>query len=447
MRRPVADEGDRASTPRRGRRASAPGVTWAELDAATAGARPRRHGRARVARSASRGVALGDGSGWLERALGPTGASLVGAEVVLADGACSGRAARAELLWALRGAGARLGVVTRLDLRLHPVGPVLLCGFLGFPRDRAARGRAGVPRVHARGAGRGRRRRCCSAPAGAASARSSSATPATLAEGEAAVAPLRALRPSLDAVAPNEYRRVPGAVGCGQRRVHAHIRGGYLRELSEDGLELAIAQADRPAAALSHVFLQPLGGALAGRAPGEMALRIPDAPWAYRLRRPLAARPALDAGQAAWVDGFAAALAPSTLAASPQPRRARPAGASAHLRPGTPRSAARARPRPRRPRCPTHGHDEPDIARPARHAGDHRRGRDAGAGLADDGLHALNGKGSVAPATRERVIAAARELDYRPSRAARALRTRRTGDARRSSCPPSTRRRSRSGGA
>jgi DNA-binding LacI/PurR family transcriptional regulator len=41
--------------------------------------------------------------------------------------------------------------------------------------------------------------------------------------------------------------------------------------------------------------------------------------------------------------------------------------------------------------------------------------------------HVLNGKGSVAPATRERVLAAARRLDYRPSRAARALRTQRTG--------------------
>jgi hypothetical protein len=30
------------------------------------------------------------------------------------------------------------GVVTRLDLRLHPVGPELLCGFLAFPRERAA---------------------------------------------------------------------------------------------------------------------------------------------------------------------------------------------------------------------------------------------------------------------------------------------------------------------
>ncbi|MGX6447763.1 LacI family DNA-binding transcriptional regulator, partial [Patulibacter sp. S7RM1-6] len=41
--------------------------------------------------------------------------------------------------------------------------------------------------------------------------------------------------------------------------------------------------------------------------------------------------------------------------------------------------------------------------------------------------HALNGKGSVDPATRDRVVAAADELGYRPSRAARALRAGRTG--------------------
>src|SRR5262245_53234221 len=41
--------------------------------------------------------------------------------------------------------------------------------------------------------------------------------------------------------------------------------------------------------------------------------------------------------------------------------------------------------------------------------------------------HALNGKGHIAPNTLDRVLAAARLLDYRPSRAARALRTRRTG--------------------
>jgi len=41
--------------------------------------------------------------------------------------------------------------------------------------------------------------------------------------------------------------------------------------------------------------------------------------------------------------------------------------------------------------------------------------------------HALNGKAGVDPATRERVAAAAERLGYRPSRAARALRSGRTG--------------------
>ena len=41
--------------------------------------------------------------------------------------------------------------------------------------------------------------------------------------------------------------------------------------------------------------------------------------------------------------------------------------------------------------------------------------------------HVFNGKGRVRDATRERVLAAARRLDYNPSRAARALRTNRHG--------------------
>jgi len=295
-----------------------PGVTWAALDEAT-----QRHGLAitgaRVSRLGVGGVALGDGSGWLERSLGPTGASLAGAELVLADGRVLevGEAEAPELLWALRGAGARLGVVTRLDLRLHPLGPVLLCGFLGFPRDRArevAAAYAGFMREAPRGVGGGLllgagRGGVCSVVFCHAG---------TLEEGEAAVAPLRALGPSLDAVAPNEYRAFQAMWDAGNPSgVHAHVRGGYLRGLSEDGLDLAIAQADRPAAALSHVFLQPLGGALAGRAPGEMALRIPDAPWAYRCVGLWPPVPALDEGQAGWVDGFAEALAPSTLAVCP----------------------------------------------------------------------------------------------------------------------------------
>ena len=239
---------------------------------------------------------------------------------MLADGRVLevGEAEAPELLWALRGAGARLGVVTRLDLRLHPLGPVLLCGFLGFPRDRArevAAAYAGFMREAPRavggglllGAGRGGVCSVVFCHAG------------TLEEGEAAVAPLRALGPSLDAVAPNEYRAFQAHVGCGQpaRRARAHPRRVSSANSRRTAWTLAIAQADRPAAALSHVFLQPLGGALAGRAPGEMALRIPDAPWAYRCVGLWPPVPALDEGQAGWVDGFAEALAPSTLAVCP----------------------------------------------------------------------------------------------------------------------------------
>jgi FAD/FMN-containing dehydrogenase len=289
------------------------GVRWAELDEAT-----QRHGLAvtgaRVPRLGVAGVALGDGSGWLERALGPTGASLAGAELVLPDGRVLEAGEDApELLWALRGAGALLGVVTRLDLRLHPVGPELMCGFLGFPRDRA-REVAGAYADYIRdapdavggglvlGAGRGGACSIVFCHAG------------TLAEGEAAVAPLRALGPSLDAVAPNEYRALQTLWATGNPPgTHVQIRAGFLRELSGTGLDAAVERADRPAAALSHVFLQPLGGALARLPADATALRLPRAPWAYHcvgLWPPVAV---LDAGQAAWVDGFADALATLTL--------------------------------------------------------------------------------------------------------------------------------------
>ena len=63
----------------------AAGVTWAELDAAA-----QQHGLAvtgaRVSWLGVAGVALGAGSGWLERSLGPTGSSVLQAEGMLPDG-------------------------------------------------------------------------------------------------------------------------------------------------------------------------------------------------------------------------------------------------------------------------------------------------------------------------------------------------------------------------
>src|SRR6185503_7962344 len=42
-----------------------------------------------------------------------------------------------DLFWALQGGGGNFGVVTRFELRLHPVGPDLLSGLIVYPLEAA----------------------------------------------------------------------------------------------------------------------------------------------------------------------------------------------------------------------------------------------------------------------------------------------------------------------
>ena len=111
----------------------AAGVTWAQFDRvaqeqglATTGGR--------VSSTGVAGFTLGGGSGWLERSYGLACDNLLAADVVTADGRSLHVDDREhpDLFWALRGGGGNFGVVTNLEFRLHPVGPLVVAGLLGW---------------------------------------------------------------------------------------------------------------------------------------------------------------------------------------------------------------------------------------------------------------------------------------------------------------------------
>ncbi len=85
------------------------------------------------------GYTLGGGIGWLARRYGLAASSVAAAEIVTPDGSLARADAGHEpdLLWAVKGGGGSVGVVTALEMSLYPVRE-LYAGSLFFPIQRAA---------------------------------------------------------------------------------------------------------------------------------------------------------------------------------------------------------------------------------------------------------------------------------------------------------------------
>lgn len=300
------------------------GCVWGEVDAAT-----QEHGLAvtggRASDTGVAGLALGSGSGWLERAFGFTCDNLLAAEVVVADGrqVTASAAEHPELFWGLRGGGGNFGVVTAFHFRLHPVGPELLGGMLMFPAevardlvhfyadfiasapDEVLGGLAFIsapPEEFVPEPVRGQPVVACVA-----------AFAGPIADGEAALAPLRAFGPpAIDLIGPIPYvglqQLIDGGNPWGMRN---YWTADFLGELPEKAVDTWVEHATRPVSPFSQMLLIPGGGAVARIDDDATAFGNRGAPWNIHLLG-MWPDPADDERNIAYVREFGAAMKPWT---------------------------------------------------------------------------------------------------------------------------------------
>ncbi len=250
------------------------GATWAHVDRAA-----HRHGLAttggRVSTTGVVGLTAGGGSGWLERAHGLACDNLLAVELVTAEGELvrADEHTNPELLWALRGGGAGFGVVTAVELRLHPLPAEVLAGLAIYPGDRA------------REAMRLFRDTMRDAPEGLGLAFDLTTAPdddpdvpdalrgrpvaiivgmyaGSVADGERALAPIRASRPAADLFGPTSYPDFQ----CSIDDPPGH-RNWWTAEqtldLPDDAIDALCDWAQGLPPGPSQLFVVPWGGAVA----------------------------------------------------------------------------------------------------------------------------------------------------------------------------------------
>lgn len=245
-----------------------PGVTVAEFDRAT-----QEHGLATtlgiVSTTGIAGLTLGGGLGWLMRKHGLACDNLLSAEVVIADGTLvtANSEDNPELLWGLKGGGGNLGVVTSLEYRLHPVGPLVFGGAVAYApgsrRDLLRYYReftANAPDELTAYAA------FTAAPDGSPVAALAACYAGDIHEGERLLSPARSAvgSPLLDALGPLSYldqqSRIDASYPPGQ---YHYWRSCFLDDLTDEVIEILVDRCNTSLAPpLLEIVIEQMGGAI-----------------------------------------------------------------------------------------------------------------------------------------------------------------------------------------
>jgi hypothetical protein len=266
-----------------------------------------------VSKTGIAGLALGGGVGWLVRKYGLTCDNVLSCEVVTAAGetVIASAETNVDLFWGLRGGGGNFGIVTSFLFQAHPVSTVL-GGVVLHARDQAV----AVFRFY--------RDFMASAPeeltAYAGLIPMPDGTPAVammvcycgdLSEGERVLRPLRTFgSPIVDAIQPVPFPVMQTlADEANPDHIHNYWRSTFLKELSDEVIDLVVENGNRAESPLTHVLLQLFDGQVSSVANGATAFAQRQAGYNVGIETKWI-DPAESERHIAWTRAFSKALKP-----------------------------------------------------------------------------------------------------------------------------------------
>lgn len=226
------------------------------------------------------GLTLGGGLGWLMPKFGMALDNLRSVDLVLADGQVvrANKQEHPDLFWAVRGGGGNFGVATSLEYEVHPVGPIVIGGLAAWPaamakdvlklfRDLAAKATDDVMLVAA----------LLTAPDGKTKvAAMAMGHFGSRADGENAIAPIKAFKPILDELGPIPYTALNGLLdGAFPPGAFNYWKTHFLNQLTDEAMDAMIEMAAHCPTPMGQIVIEHFHGA---------ATRVPVGDTAYSLR-------------------------------------------------------------------------------------------------------------------------------------------------------------------